>query len=294
MVERHRLGHINDDMQTRILEARRKFREQLAEDGSEAIAFFDPEEFNERLPLRSNLIMGRVNAGRPQAEEKVDQILRDVLDEMELTNEVILTAADFHVGIGGRRIPLAARQSIALVRSLIKRPEVLVINEALSAHDRETRDRIRRQLYVLLPTTTLIWIDSEMPDASEFDQVLVLRNGRIEERISEATPVEADTKAVDTNTVQDADGGTILNAEISALGQVPLFSEMDASRLKLLAFTSERLTYSKGEDIFHQGDTGNAAYVILKVPSILSSAKVMKRLSLATSTRTNWSATWRF
>ncbi|MDP7392397.1 MAG: ABC transporter ATP-binding protein/permease, partial [Alphaproteobacteria bacterium] len=234
VVERHRLGHINDDMQSRILEARRKFREQLAEDGSEAIAFFDPEEFNERLPLRSNLIMGRVNAGRPQAEEKVDQILRDVLDEMELTNEVILTAADFHVGIGGRRIPLAARQSIALVRSLIKRPEVLVINEALSAHDRETRDRIRRQLYVLLPTTTLIWIDSEMPDASEFDQVLVLRNGRIEERISEATPVEADTKAVDTSTVQDADGGTILNAEISALGQVPLFSEMDASRLKLL------------------------------------------------------------
>ena len=48
--------------------------------------------------------MGRVNAGRPQAEEKVDQILRDVLDEMELTNEVILTAADFHVGIGGRRL----------------------------------------------------------------------------------------------------------------------------------------------------------------------------------------------
>ena len=125
---------------------------------------------------------------------------------MELTNEVILTAADFHVGIGGRRIPLAARQSIALVRSLIKRPEVLVINEALSAHDRETRDRIRRQLYVLLPTTTLIWIDSEMPDASEFDQVLVLRNGRIEEHIFEATPVEADTKAVDTSTVQDADG----------------------------------------------------------------------------------------
>ncbi|MEL0022475.1 MAG: cyclic nucleotide-binding domain-containing protein, partial [Rickettsiales bacterium] len=33
--------------------------------------------------------------------------------------------------------------------------------------------------------------------------------------------------------------------------------------LKLLAFTSERLTYAKGEDIFHQGDPGTAAYVIL-------------------------------
>ncbi|MBO89190.1 MAG: hypothetical protein CMP14_06675 [Rickettsiales bacterium] len=264
VVERHRLGHIDDKMQSQILEARRKFRDQFEDDSNEAIAFFDPEKFNERLPLRSNLVMGRVNAGRPHAEEKVDTVLREVLDEMELTDEIILTAADFNVGIGGRRIPLAARQSIALVRSLIKRPEILVINEALSAHDRETRDRIRRKLCILLPTSTLIWIDSEMPDTSEFDQVLVVRNGRIEERIAEATPLDVSDESVDVVDVEDEHGGTLLNAEISALGQVPLFTEMDASRLKLLAFTSERLTYSKGEDLFHQGDTGNAAYVILE------------------------------
>ena len=261
VVERHRLGHIDDDMQSRILDARRRFRDQLPEDRRDAISFFNPEEFNSQLPLRSNLIMGRVNAGRPQAEEKVDQILRDVLDEMDLTTEVVLAAADFDVGIGGRRIPLAARQSIVLLRSIVKRPEILVINEALSAHDRETRDRIRLKINELLPETTIIWIDSEMPDASEFDQVLVLRNGRIEERISEQeAPLPSAVGAVESDV---EDGGTILNAEISALGQVPLFSEMDPSRLKLLAFTSERLTYAKGEDLFHQGDPGTAAYVIL-------------------------------
>ena len=261
VVERHRLGHIDDDMQSRILDARRRFRDQLPEDRRDAISFFNPEEFNSQLPLRSNLIMGRVNAGRPQAEEKVDQILRDVLDEMDLTTEVVLAAADFDVGIGGRRIPLAARQSIVLLRSIVKRPEILVINEALSAHDRETRDRIRLKINELLPETTIIWIDSEMPDASEFDQVLVLRNGRIEERISEQeAPLPSAVGAVESDI---EDGGTILNAEISALGQVPLFSEMDPSRLKLLAFTSERLTYAKGEDLFHQGDPGTAAYVIL-------------------------------
>lgn len=261
VVERHRLGHIDDDMQSRILDARRRFRDQLPEDRRDVISFFNPEEFNSQLPLRSNLIMGRVNAGRPQAEEKVDQILRDVLDEMDLTTEVVLAAADFDVGIGGRRIPLAARQSIVLLRSIVKRPEILVINEALSAHDRETRDRIRLKINALLPETTIIWIDSEMPDASEFDQVLVLRNGRIEERISEQeAPLPSAVGAVESDV---EDGGTILNAEISALGQVPLFSEMDPSRLKLLAFTSERLTYAKGEDLFHQGDPGTAAYVIL-------------------------------
>ena len=101
-----------------------------------------------------------------------------------------------------------------------------------------------------------------MPDASAFDQILVLRNGRIEEQISEQTMLE--TAATPTSEQRLEDGGTVLNAEISALAQVPLFSEMDSSQLKLLAFTSERLTYTKGEDLFHEGDIGNAAYVILE------------------------------
>ncbi len=261
VVEKHRLGHIDPEMQARILEARGKFRDRLPEDQQEAISFFDPKRFNARLPLRSNLIMGRINAGRPQAEEKVDEILREVMSEMDLTTEMILVAADFDVGIGGRRIPLVARQSIALLRSIVKRPEIIVINEALSAHDRQTRERIRRRLFDLLPDTTIVWIDSEMPEASEFDQILVVRNGRIEERISDQ-PTESDETVSSGHEI--ADEGTILNSEISALSQVPLFSEMDPSQLKLLAFASERLTYNRGQDLFLQGDPGNAAYVILE------------------------------
>jgi len=206
--------------------------------------------------------MGRINAGRPQAEEKVDQILREVLNEMNLTAEIVLAAADFTVGIGGRRIPLAARQCIALLRSIIKRPDILVINEALSAQDREARDRIRQNIFELLPNTTIIWIDSEMPEENAFDQILVIRNGRIEERISDQVTAEVTTVTSSEKEIEDS--STILNAETSALAQVPLFSEMDASKLKLLAFTSERLTYTKGEDLFRQGDPGTAAYVILE------------------------------
>lgn len=262
IVERHRLGHINEDVQASILEARRKFRVQLPEENKNSISFFDPKEFNSKLPLRSNLIMGRINAGRPQAEEKVDQILREVLNEMNLTAEIVLAAADFTVGIGGRRIPLAARQCIALLRSIIKRPDILVINEALNAQDREARDRIRQNIFELLPNTTIIWIDSEMPEENAFDQILVIRNGRIEERISDQVTPEVATVTSSEQEIEDS--STILNAETSALAQVPLFSEMDASKLKLLAFTSERLTYSKGEDLFRQGDAGTAAYVILE------------------------------
>ena len=110
VVERHRLGHINDDMQTRILEARRKSVNSLPRTEAKQLRSLIRKSSTSGCRC-VEFDYGRVNAGRLQAEEKVDQILRDVLDEMELTNEVTLTAADFQ-WYCWRRI-LAARQSIA-------------------------------------------------------------------------------------------------------------------------------------------------------------------------------------
>jgi len=56
IVERHRLGHINEDVQASILEARRKFRMQLPEENKNSISFFDPKEFNSKLPSWAELM----------------------------------------------------------------------------------------------------------------------------------------------------------------------------------------------------------------------------------------------
>lgn len=54
-----------------------------------------------------------------------------------------------------------------------------------------------------------------------------------------------------------------LESEVKSLQAIPMFKGVEAARLKLLAFASERLRYDAGEEIFHQGDTSDAAYVIL-------------------------------
>ncbi len=54
-----------------------------------------------------------------------------------------------------------------------------------------------------------------------------------------------------------------LNEEVDLLRQIPLFSKIDPSKLKLLAFTSERLTFGSGQDLFLQGDVGDTAYIII-------------------------------
>ena len=54
-----------------------------------------------------------------------------------------------------------------------------------------------------------------------------------------------------------------LNEEVDLLRRVPLFAKLEPSKLKLLAFTSERLTFQPGQSLFRQGDMGDAAYVIM-------------------------------
>ncbi|ASP88480.1 cyclic nucleotide-binding domain-containing protein [Sinorhizobium meliloti] len=55
----------------------------------------------------------------------------------------------------------------------------------------------------------------------------------------------------------------LLKDEVEMLRRITLFSGLPPAKLKLLAFTSDRVMYSRGEDLFHQGDIGDAAYVIL-------------------------------
>jgi CRP-like cAMP-binding protein len=54
-----------------------------------------------------------------------------------------------------------------------------------------------------------------------------------------------------------------LETEVQSLRQVPMFRDIDPARLKLLAFTSERVRFSAGQRFFSQGDPSDAAYVLL-------------------------------
>ncbi len=51
--------------------------------------------------------------------------------------------------------------------------------------------------------------------------------------------------------------------EVELLRNIPLFCKIEPSKLKLLAFTSERLTFTEGQDLVVQGDMGDSAYVLV-------------------------------
>lgn len=55
-----------------------------------------------------------------------------------------------------------------------------------------------------------------------------------------------------------------LQEEVDILRKIPLFTKIDASKLKLLAFTSEHLEFADGDLICKQGDEGDAAFILLE------------------------------
>ena len=55
----------------------------------------------------------------------------------------------------------------------------------------------------------------------------------------------------------------MLEHEVEALRRVPLFSGVEPMKLKLLAFASERIEFTSGQDLMRQGEHGDAAYVML-------------------------------
>ena len=54
-----------------------------------------------------------------------------------------------------------------------------------------------------------------------------------------------------------------LEHEVDVLRRIPLFANIEPSRLKLLAFTSDRIAFAAGQELFHEGEAGDAAYVII-------------------------------
>ena len=54
-----------------------------------------------------------------------------------------------------------------------------------------------------------------------------------------------------------------LYQEAEELKKVPMFSKLEASKLKLMAFTSEAVVFHDQEILFHVNDPSDSAYVIM-------------------------------
>src|SRR6266478_5993761 len=179
---RHRLGVLDERMQQRLLEARHLFRQSLPEEVRGQIEFFDPDRYNAAASLQDNILFGKIAYGEADATVRVPQVLAEVLEALALRPAVIDVGLDYQVGNAGSRLSLAERQRAAIARALLKRPDLMILNEATAALDGTSQAKVTEGLRRELAGRGLIWVLHRASLARDFDRILVMSAGKLQEQ----------------------------------------------------------------------------------------------------------------
>jgi ABC-type bacteriocin/lantibiotic exporter with double-glycine peptidase domain len=132
--------------------------------------------------LAENLAFGATGIGATD--------LRRLLDEIAFFEGTGFSVSDLDRRVSeiGSRLSDGQRQLVAIVRMLLRRPEIAVIDEGMSFLDGLNQQRVLEVLRRRLAGTTVLWATHGYQHIADFDSVLVLSGGRV---VSHGTVEEA-------------------------------------------------------------------------------------------------------
>lgn len=126
--------------------------------------------------VRENIRYGRLDASDADVEEAA---------RAARIHDEILTLPggyDYVVGERGSKLSGGQVQRVTIARALIRRPQVLLLDEAMSALDTRTERLVQAALDELQQGCTTFAIAHRLSTVRDADQILVLQEGRIVER----------------------------------------------------------------------------------------------------------------
>lgn len=183
---RHRLGLLEGPIQDRIVAARHLFAQELPEALTPAIEFFDAERYNAAASIQDNILFGKIAHDQAQARMRVREVGAGVVEDLGIRRDIMAAGLDYEVGIGGGRLSAAQRQKLAIARALLKRPDLLIVNGAMSALDGGARLHILEAVLQEMRGRGVLWALDDPSYASRFDRVIVMRGGHVVEQGSYA------------------------------------------------------------------------------------------------------------
>ncbi len=239
-----------DDLKQKILAIRRVETNGIGGWAERTFSAIDPDRFIEGLPVLGNLIFGMILKSAGADGDKVRELVGALLEEEGLRSEIAGLIGDIPLTSGGTNLSPATHERISFIRAAMRRPDIFVMDNALTSLDPADRLSIRSKLRDLLPDATLIHLEPRIERREDFDLVLEIADGKL---VSDDVSTQLD---------EDAPGQSDLARKIRAFGRVSLFDGLARSQIRLLAFASEWFETTEGDYLFREGEEADAAYLI--------------------------------
>ena len=123
--------------------------------------------------IRENLLWGDPDAG--------DGTLREALRAAQ-AEEIVQGkegGLDFEIEQGGRNLSGGQRQRLTIARALVRKPEILILDDSASALDFATDAALRKALRALPERPTVVIVSQRTSSIRHADQIIVLDNGHM-------------------------------------------------------------------------------------------------------------------
>ncbi|WP_174235111.1 ABC transporter transmembrane domain-containing protein [Ruegeria sp. EL01] len=241
-----------DELKDRILELRHSHSEKLLERLQDVFLPLKPDEFAPGLTVMENALFGKVSQIGGVRSDEARKLIVDVLAENGARPLVVELIYDIPVSLGGQNLPAVFAEPLAFTRATIKKPDILILENALASYDMQTQVAVYKNLRELLPETTVIYLNDQFESPDVFDMYVEIRQGRV---VTDEGPADVE---------EDSAASADLARKLRALEQTPLFSGLDRRQLRLLAFGARWFDAAPGQVVFLKDDQPtDGAYVVL-------------------------------
>ncbi|WP_324023249.1 ABC transporter ATP-binding protein [Maribacter sp. BPC-D8] len=140
--------------------------------------------------LFSDSIKNNIKFGK---EDATDQEIMDIAKDAVVHENIMGFSKKYDTVLGERGITLSGgqKQRVSIARALIKKPQIYLFDDCLSAVDTETEEEILNNLKKASKNRTTLIVSHRVSSAKNADKILVLDDGRL---IQEGTHDELNTR----------------------------------------------------------------------------------------------------
>ncbi len=179
---KHKIAVIPEFLTNLILEGRYMFREKILQKDPNAIAFFKNDQYIHSQTIFNNILFGIVKTTNPVAQDKINQFMIALLIGEDFLEKMIEIGMDFKVGTKGNNLSGGQQQKLAIARTFLKSPPIMILDEATSALDNNSQKRIQNVLSRNWKgKSTIIAVVHRLDIVKDYDRVVFLKAGKIVE-----------------------------------------------------------------------------------------------------------------